>query len=525
MRLLSLAIEIAVLASPGLGQIRKATSAFYSAEVRPSSHLWNAAMQGGLFRSGRFELRQATLVDLIKTAYSVDPDTIFGGPPWLDSERFDISAEAPPSTSQEAARVMLRNVLLDRFQLVIHEDTRPLPALVLTQGKGPPKMRQTEVSARGGCQAEPPRPQAGVTPYIAASCRGLTMEAFANLLRSLAAEYVNDPVVDTTGLEGGWDFDLKWTPRGPLMGGRGGGISLFDAVDKELGLKLEAHRMPMRVLVIDRVDHPPRTSALNTRIQEPLEFEVASIRPAQPDEPPTPPPARQFQPGGRVTWRGIPLRDLIRLAWDLDPDPHAVIVGTPKWLDSSRFDLIAKAPANSMASATQIFSDDLHRMLRAVLVDRFKMAGHYESRPVEVFTLVAMKPKLKRADPLNRPGCRMAGPQPPGEPGEGPPPHITVCRNVTMEQFANRLQDIGKSYIRYPVVDATGLDGAWDFTLMFHPAPPPDDGKKDLLKEEAGPRISIFSAIEKELGLKLQVTKRPMPVFVIDHLEPKPTEN
>ena len=94
-----------------------------------------------------------------------------------------------------------------------------------------------------------------------------------------------------------------------------------------------------------------------------------------------------------------------------------------------------------------------------------------------------------------------------------------------MEQFANRLQDIGKSYIRYPVVDATGLDGAWDFTQMFHPAPPPDDGKKELKKEELGPRISITSAIEKELGLKLQVTKRPMPVFVIDHIEPKPTEN
>jgi uncharacterized protein (TIGR03435 family) len=364
----------------------------------------------------------------------------------------------------------------------------------------------------------------GGTPYIEASCRGVTMEAFAGLLRSLSAEYVSDPVVDTTGLKGRWDFDLKWTPRGPLLGGRGG-ISLFDAVDKELGLKLEAHRMPVAVLVIDKVDHPPRAAALNARSQERLEFEVASIRPTQPDEPPMPPPARQFHPGGRLTWRGIPLRDLVRLAWDLDPDPHAVIVGTPKWLDSSRFDLVAKAPANTMASATQIFSDDLERMLRALLVDRFKMAGHYEPRPVDIYTLVVTKPKLKRADPLNRPGCRIAPPQP-GEPGEGPPPHVAICRNLTMEQFANRLQDIGRSYIRYPVVDGTGLDGAWDFTLMFHPAPPPDDARKDSpKKEDTGPRISIFSAIEKELGLKLQVTKRPMPVFVIDHLEPKPTEN
>jgi len=316
------------------------------------------------------------------------------------------------------------------------------------------------------------------------------------------------------------------------MGGSGG-ISLFDAMDSQLGIRLEEHTAPLPVLAVDSVNRKPREGSAggvpSSRASEPAEFEVASVRPNISDDPPTPPPARQYHPGGRLTWRGIPLRDLVRLAWDLDPDPHAVIVGAPKWMDA-RFDILAKAPANTMASPTQIFADDLQKMLRALLIERFKMRAHYEDRQVEVYTLVANKPKLKPADPSTRPGCRMAPPQPPREPGEGPPPRVVVCRNATMEQFANSLQEIARSYIRYQVVDGTGIHGAWDFTLRFHPAPPPDDGKKGMAKEkekkeEEGPRISIFAAVDKQLGLKLQPQKRAMPVLVIDHIEEKPTEN
>src|SRR5215472_6028990 len=117
-------------------------------------------------------------------------------------------------------------------------------------------------------------------------------------LRDLSAEYVQYPVINTTGLEGAWDFDFKWTPRGPLMGGRGG-ISLFDAIDRELGLKLEAEKIPMPVLVVDQVNRAARESP--ERAPAAVEFEVASIRLDRSDDPPPPPPARQFHPGGRVS--------------------------------------------------------------------------------------------------------------------------------------------------------------------------------------------------------------------------------
>src|SRR5262249_41038987 len=430
MRPLACAVLIGLLPNPGLSQARRAAPAFEAVAIRPSSHLWNATMQGGLFGSGRYELRQATMLDLIKTAYAVDPDTIFGGPPWMDWDRFDVSAKATAGTSQDTARLMLRNLLSDRFQLSVHEDKKPMPTFVLSRGRGQLKLKPAGEGGNPGCHSEPP-PKAppGVPPFIAATCRSVTMEAFAGLLRDLSAEYVQYPVINTTGLEGAWDFDFRWTPRGPLMGGRGG-ISLFDAIDSKLGIRLEAQTAPLPVWVVDSVNRKPREGSAggvpSSRASEPAEFEVASVRPNISDDPPTPPPARQYHPGGRLTWRGIPLRDLVTLAWDLDPDPHAVIVGAPKWM-YARFDILAKAPANTMASPTQVFADDLQKMLRALLIDRFKMRAHYEDRQVDVYTLVANKPKLKPADPSTRPGCRMAPPQPPREPGEGPPPRVVVC--------------------------------------------------------------------------------------------------
>jgi uncharacterized protein (TIGR03435 family) len=536
-----------LLCVAAFSQVYTALPAFEIADIHASAHIWNPVMQGGILRAGRYELRQATMLDLIRTAYGVDTDTVFGGPAWLDWDRFDVVAKAPPATSPETVRLMLQRLLADRFKLVIHRDIKPMSGLVLTAGKAKPKLKEAaEDPGSTGCQAQPPpRPDPDVVPYIGASCRGVTMAEFAAILRDLSSEYVAGPVVDSTGLKGAWDFDLKWTSKGPLAAGRGG-ISLFEAVDRELGLRLQSQKIPMAVIVVESVnqkpsENPPGAGALLSP-SSPAEFEVASIKPSRDDTPPPPPAAaRQIQPGGRINWIGVPLRALITQAWDLDPDPHAEIAGAPKWLDSARFDLVAKAPAEATANGRQIFSDDLRMMLRALLVDRFGMETHFEERPVDAYTLVSAKPKLKKADPANRPGCKIGPPQPPRDPGQGPPPLVTVCENVTMAQFADRLQDIARSYIRYPVLDATGIEGSWDFTLSFRPAPPPAGGpgrgapkggppplgpgpEGDMAADPAG-SISLFGAVEKQLGLKLQPHKRPMPVVVIDHIEQKPTDN
>ncbi len=164
---------------------------------------------------------------------------------------------------------------------------------------------------------------------------------------------------------------------------------------------------------------------------------------------------------------------LILQAWDLNINPDE-IPGAPKWLKpfEPAFDLIAKAPATSIASGTRLYSEDLELMLRGLLVDRFKMKVHYEDRPLDAYTLIAVKPKLKRADPSTRTGCKVERSTAPRDLGNGPPPFVATCQNITMAQFADQLPTIASSYFRYPVQNASGIDGVWDFTFTFSQLPP-----------------------------------------------------
>jgi uncharacterized protein (TIGR03435 family) len=527
---------IALLSTAAFGQ------SFQIADVHAIASVRNRSMEGGVLRAGRYEIRYATMLDLIKTAYGVDPDRVFGGPSWLETDRYDVIAKAPINTPPETVKLMLQALLANRFKLVVHKDTKPIQGFVLTVGKGKPKLKPADGSGEPGCQPQPGQPPGpDFVPPRVMSCHGLSMEAFAPALRGLDFEYVTGPVLDSTGLKGSWDFDIKWTPRGLLTLAGADGITIFDALDKQLGLKLEPGKVPMPVIVVDSVNQKPTanlpevTTALPA--SPPPEFEVASIRPSQPGTQIGPPGG--LLPGGRYEARALPMFILIREAWDITTAPNEEIPGTPKWLTlySPLFDIVAKVPSSVVTNGTALYRDDLQAMIRALLVDRFKMKVHYEDRPMDAYTLVAAKPKLKKADPSTRTGCKMERSLAPREPGEGPPPLVANCQNVTMAQFAERLQTIAPSYLRYPVLNASGIEGAWDFTLTFSAVDPnrlAGGGGRKGPAPAAGPApgpgdpvggVSLFDAIEKQLGLKLEVQKRPEPVFVIDHIEEKPTEN
>jgi uncharacterized protein (TIGR03435 family) len=176
-------------------------------------------------------------------------------------------------------------------------------------------------------------------------------------------------------------------------------------------------------------------------------------------------------------------------------------------------------------------------MLKTLLADRFEMKSHMEDRPVDGYTLVAAGPHLKKADPENRTGCK-TGPGPDGkDPRIGHPElgRLVTCLNITMAQFAAQLQTMASGYIKSPVIDATGIDGAYDFTLNFSTAgqlrtPSPqaasdnNPASADAASVPPG-GISLFDAINKTLGLKLEKSKVSLPMLVIDHIDPKPTEN
>jgi uncharacterized protein (TIGR03435 family) len=140
------AISLAVLfPAAAFCQSSVSRPAFEIADVQASPRdtwvkKWTNAMRPGILNAGRYEIRRATMLDLIKTAWSVDADKVFGGPGWLDYDRFDVIAKAPPSTKPADLRLMLRSLLADRFHLVLREDTKTAPAYVLSAGKGAPKI-------------------------------------------------------------------------------------------------------------------------------------------------------------------------------------------------------------------------------------------------------------------------------------------------------------------------------------------------------------------------------------------------
>jgi uncharacterized protein (TIGR03435 family) len=192
-----------------------------------------------------------TLRQVIGQAYSpiLDFDGITG---WMTTEHYDINARAVGNPTVDDLRLMLRNMLADRFRVMAHKETRDLPAYALTLARGDgklgPNLKPAEADCSegkrgkgpGGCGSGRFRVGAGVINGKAA-----TMDALAVELRLSGR-----PVVNRTGLEGAFDADLQWTPD------LGANAELFTAIREQLGLKLESTRTPMDVIVIDSAQRP-----------------------------------------------------------------------------------------------------------------------------------------------------------------------------------------------------------------------------------------------------------------------------
>jgi uncharacterized protein (TIGR03435 family) len=516
-----------------------ATKSFVLADVHTSPFTSNPFMHGNSIQGDRYFLTQATMLDLIATAYAVDASNVHGGPAWLERDRYDIRAKVPPGTTSADVKLMLRALLADRFHLVVKTGTAPMPTYILSAGPGKPKMTESEATGDAACMPlpPPPNPAPGAPSYITVNCKNLTMPALADTLHDFAGGYLDQPVVDETNLAGAWDFTIKWTGHDELAKQGADGISIFAAVEKQLGLKLELKTSPRPVFQVASVDETPTPNAANiaAALPEwvPVPFEVTVIKPSKPDE----------QGYGRITGnqietRAIPLNFLITFGWDLNPNNKESIANAPKWLDTSKFDILAKTgdnvPVDKFSSGSLINYEALRSMLRAMLTERFQMKWHMEDRPVTAYTLIAVKPRLKPTfDPTERTRCK-EGPGPDGKDPRSTSPilnRLITCQNMTIAQIGDELQHVAGGYIYNPVVDGTGLKGSYDFTLSFSSADkilPTASGPantSDPNSSDPNGALSVFDAINRQLGLKLEKTKRPYPVLVIDHMEETPTEN
>ena len=237
-------------------------------------------------------------------------------------------------------------------------------------------------------------------------------------------------------------------------------------------------------------------------------------------------------PGGRISLTNVPLRLMIRTAYRLQ---DFQIIGGPEWINTARFDVAAKADGNPAF-------DQMIVMLRALLADRFELAVHNETRELPVFALVVARtdgnvgPQMKQAETDCIAGRRNA---PPGTPSRPlPPGQSPTCgfdvgfgnlkgRGVNMVALASTLSDL----TRRVVLDRTGLASGFDVDLTWTPdqLPQRPPGAADQPLQVDGVTIdpngpSFFTAIQEQLGLKLESTKGRVDVLVIDRAE-KPTED
>ena len=524
---------------------------FEAVEIHISPHTAQPVVRGPFFGGNRYELHFANMLDLIRMAYDMDPERISGGPSWIEMDRYDIYAIVPSGSTAGSRRLMLRAMLADRFKLTIHDDKKLLPAYVLTAGKHG-GLKEADGSGETGCNFSPnnPPPNPGgpiQLPIFTYTCHNTTMAAFASALLAIpgAQGYLsNKPVTDQTDLKGAFDFALKYTPKVPPgFAVTGENLPLPDALEK-LGLKLETSTIPLPVIVVASVNEKPTANPPNALPALPTEFEVADLKPSAP----TNGGRGGGQPdikNGRLYVPGITVKNLIMIGWDLNGDE--MLSGAPKWLDDDHYDLLAKAPADvalgdlnpQARGAVPVNIDALRPMIRSLVIERFQVASHTEDRPVNTFVLTAVKPKLTKADPTERSKWQegSADDAKNNKNLNAALGRIVICTNVSMAQFAEMLPSMASGYVRTSVQNNTNLEGGWDFAFSFSPAgalqPSGPRGGGDGAAAAGGipeasepsSAISLFEAIGKQLGLKLETVKRPMPVLVIDRIERKAIEN
>jgi uncharacterized protein (TIGR03435 family) len=235
-------------------------------------------------------------------------------------------------------------------------------------------------------------------------------------------------------------------------------------------------------------------------------FEVATIKP---DKASNGPRFVGHTPIG-LTVKNMPVQFLLREAFGLEDDR---ILGAPGWVKTDRFDIEAKVSESDVAKLKTMTVDQRRSMLGPFLQDRFNLKFHYESKVLPIYALV-----------LAKGGSKMKKFEPPGDPatnglrytGRG---HLEA--HGTLMEFAVSVlsQQVGRT-----IVDKTGLTGKYDFTLEWEP----DDAVPMAANDNSPPgdsgKASIYTALQEQLGLKLEPQRDPISVLVIDHIE-APSEN
>jgi uncharacterized protein (TIGR03435 family) len=225
----------------------------------------------------------------------------------------------------------------------------------------------------------------------------------------------------------------------------------------------------------------------------------------------------------RFTTTNVGLKQIILNAYGLKMPE--MISGLPGWVDSAKFDVEAKLDEETIAALKAMpkkQADEQRRlMMQAMLADRFKLKVHHESKEFPIYSLVIAKGgfKLKDADPNNTYANGIKGPNGPAGTGM-----MMVGRGeLTGQGFEMPgLANLLSQQVHRLVVDNTGLKGKYDITLKWTPDDMSGGGHEDAAPTDSGP--TIYTALQEQLGLRLDSTKGPVDTVVVDHVE-MPSEN
>jgi len=251
---------IVALASAGV-YCQTATGAhptFEVASVKPQ--VWDGQGSVGVFvRGNTLYAEHASLNDLVEFAYNLRDVQLSGGPGWAlrgklaESVLFQIAAKAPqsdsPPTTDEFRR-MLQTLLAERFRLQVHHVSKDLPVYDLVVNRGGPKMKESAADAAFAMNISGDGKTA-----IRIVAGAVTISQLVGQL----SHYAGRPVLDRTGLSGGYDFTLEWMPDDLATGADAGALgraTLFTALPQRLGLRLEAATAPFDAVVVDRAEKP-----------------------------------------------------------------------------------------------------------------------------------------------------------------------------------------------------------------------------------------------------------------------------
>lgn len=278
---------------------------FEVASIKPAAPSEPGRIRIGMQADGgMLRYTNVTLMDVIRNAYRVKEFQI-EGPDWLSSERFDITAKLPDGAEKDKVPEMLQSLLEERFKIAIHTDTKEHAIYALVAGKNGPKLTASQsapsderASAGAPGPNAPPPPAAGVmaknggpgapgpnrqgTMMMMMGPNGMHWKTVGVTLAALAdglSRFCDRPIVDNTGIEGRFDFEMDFMPEAGgmrRMGGMGApppahaagdgapaadssgepAQTIYEAVQK-YGLKLEPRKAPMPVIIIDHIERMP----------------------------------------------------------------------------------------------------------------------------------------------------------------------------------------------------------------------------------------------------------------------------